>query len=423
MLAHSRTFVLGTAVALLILAPAAFANTFVIDDDGGPSVDFTDLPPAIAAAAPGDVLLVRAGNYTSFTLSKGILILGAAGAFVGGPSSVIAVDSVPAGQIAVLADLKTGTLRVKDCTGTVVAQRVTAAFEVQRSRDVRMWKVTGVGASFPSFGAALDARDSRVEVVDSMLSGRQGLFYPGSYGDPGSPGVSASGAGFGARHLVHLALTSCRGGRGAMGGNSFGFPLPAGNGGPGVVLSTGQVCDLVIAGGDVASILGGEGGLAPLQCLGTRGGDALSVSSPAARISGMTLLPGVGCAGTGAQIYAPDPSNVSIAPLVDPTLDIAGEVLPGAAVTVRVRSEPGSRAFVYIGRKPIVSADGFAGIERLVEVLRPLRLGLIPASGAVVYTQSIPVRARVGTSFYLQGAVILPTGEYRRTNSIAMIVR
>ncbi|MCI0588067.1 MAG: hypothetical protein L0323_14640 [Planctomycetes bacterium] len=54
-----------------------FQSVWVVDDNGGPGVDFTDIPPAIAAAADGDILLVKAGTYAPFTLSgKGLRILG-----------------------------------------------------------------------------------------------------------------------------------------------------------------------------------------------------------------------------------------------------------------------------------------------------------------------------------------------------------
>jgi len=59
------------------LVPLLLQTVWVVDDNGGPGVNFTDLPPAIAAAADGDVLLVRAGTYTPFMLlGKGLRILG-----------------------------------------------------------------------------------------------------------------------------------------------------------------------------------------------------------------------------------------------------------------------------------------------------------------------------------------------------------
>ena len=53
------------------------SGTLVVDDDGGPGVDFTDLPAAVAAAIDGDTVVVREGTYDSFIVSgKALLILG-----------------------------------------------------------------------------------------------------------------------------------------------------------------------------------------------------------------------------------------------------------------------------------------------------------------------------------------------------------
>ncbi|MCA8950570.1 MAG: right-handed parallel beta-helix repeat-containing protein [Planctomycetes bacterium] len=40
----------------------------------GPGQTYADIPPAIAAAAPGDLVLVAAGTYSPFTLDKGITL-------------------------------------------------------------------------------------------------------------------------------------------------------------------------------------------------------------------------------------------------------------------------------------------------------------------------------------------------------------
>jgi pectin methylesterase-like acyl-CoA thioesterase len=59
-------------------------QTFLVNAGGGPGVNFTSLPPAIAAAADGDTIVVQAGPFgegaVGFTTSKGITILGQGGA-------------------------------------------------------------------------------------------------------------------------------------------------------------------------------------------------------------------------------------------------------------------------------------------------------------------------------------------------------
>lgn len=50
-------------IAATLAVPVAAADVLVVDDDGGPGVDFTSLPAAVAAASPGDILLVHDGVY------------------------------------------------------------------------------------------------------------------------------------------------------------------------------------------------------------------------------------------------------------------------------------------------------------------------------------------------------------------------
>ena len=52
------------AIALVGLAAAVAAqpNRIIVDASGAPDADFTDLPPAVAAAQPGDVIDVLAGE-------------------------------------------------------------------------------------------------------------------------------------------------------------------------------------------------------------------------------------------------------------------------------------------------------------------------------------------------------------------------
>jgi hypothetical protein len=87
---------------LLLLAAIAPAQgrTWIVDASNGPGTHFTDLPPAVAAAADGDVLVVRAGQYAGFRTSKALRVLGASGATVvaapGQPA--LEVNGLPAGR-------------------------------------------------------------------------------------------------------------------------------------------------------------------------------------------------------------------------------------------------------------------------------------------------------------------------------------
>lgn len=435
------------SVALgVLLASHAAATTYVIDDDGGPGVDFTDIAPAIAAASPGDVLLVRAGHYSGFTLTKGLSIFGESGVIVGldthgFPTGDPVVANLPNGQVAVLSNFQffsQGHMRITSCTGTVIVQHVTGGgFQAITSRDVRLLSVSAhgfylsdvVGAPTFSFdGAGLEARRSRVEVVQSTMIGAEGWGFDDYPGDRGSPGVAVAGPGLDTGALVHLALTSSLGGNGGIGSGT-----PGGFGGIGVLVGGDQPqheevgCDVIIAGSNRASIRGGPAGngVGGPPCYALSGGTAIVTFDPRVRYSGVDLVPGFGCSQSGQEISADDPADVSTPTFADPTLAVVGTATAsaGGTVVLKIRGEPRSKAFLFFGRRPIVANDGVAQIAQLVDVVRARKLGAIPLSGEIEQGWPIPANAHVGDLFVFQAAVRLPTGEYRRTNSVPVIVR
>src|SRR5262245_40388752 len=100
---------LGMTVGLLL------QTVWVVDQFAGPGFNFTDLPPAVAAAADGDVLLVRAGQYSPFTLiGKGLRILGAGATttfvrpLTSGSNTVTTISGIPPSSPVVLEDLTFG---------------------------------------------------------------------------------------------------------------------------------------------------------------------------------------------------------------------------------------------------------------------------------------------------------------------------
>lgn len=70
----------GVFVLLGALPSLAAGDVWVVDDDGGAGVDFTDLQPAIDAAGEGDTILVKAGLYGPFDIdAKSLVIVGERG--------------------------------------------------------------------------------------------------------------------------------------------------------------------------------------------------------------------------------------------------------------------------------------------------------------------------------------------------------
>ena len=99
------------AAALLACSAALNAQqVLVVDDDGGPGVDFTGLPAALQAAADGDVLQLKAGTYPVSTLvidGKGLVLAAEAGANVLLTGTKLTVQNLAPGQSFTMRGLST----------------------------------------------------------------------------------------------------------------------------------------------------------------------------------------------------------------------------------------------------------------------------------------------------------------------------
>ena len=75
---HDRTLVPWPGLllgCLLAVANPVFAGVLVVDAAGGGA--FTQIQPAVDAALPGDLVLVRAGDYEGFTIAgKSVNVVG-----------------------------------------------------------------------------------------------------------------------------------------------------------------------------------------------------------------------------------------------------------------------------------------------------------------------------------------------------------
>ncbi|MEM7198924.1 MAG: hypothetical protein AAF628_01575 [Planctomycetota bacterium] len=87
------------ATAFTISASALAQPIIIVDQSGGPGAQFTDLPPAVAAAPPRAILQVRAGQYSAFTTNKPLRVLGEPGVQIVG---VPVVRRLPKGEQFVL---------------------------------------------------------------------------------------------------------------------------------------------------------------------------------------------------------------------------------------------------------------------------------------------------------------------------------
>src|SRR6516164_8315776 len=124
-------------VALVSIGAAfssARGNTIIVDVNG--SGQFTDIPPAIAAAQDGDTLLVLPGAYSGFTLDKDLFIICYGDARAGDAS----VSLLYHGFAVAVVNLRLTSFSVSSCQDTVIAQELTGlqSLDVAWSTDVRI---------------------------------------------------------------------------------------------------------------------------------------------------------------------------------------------------------------------------------------------------------------------------------------------
>jgi hypothetical protein len=292
--------------AALLASFAAAQNHIVVSAGGGGA--YTDIASAIAAAQPGDSVIVRPGSYAGFTLSKAISILGQPGAQIAAPGAqleTITVSGVPAGTQSVVAglELRPGLLiglRVQDCPGRVLIDRVVdniggnATGQVKNCAQVFLSQCTFAG---------LSVNNSAVSAVDCSTSGRTVLAF-------GIAGLTVQNA--------TLWLSRCH----VTGGNG---PVPA----PAIEMSNSS---LTVTDDGSGSIAAGTGGTAPTAAISGTGTLAIDDDVP--------LVPSNG----GPQVAASIATTMHNIPSM-----FANSAAIGGQMTLDLFSEPQDTFVLILG--------------------------------------------------------------------------
>jgi hypothetical protein len=407
----------GIAVLLALLAPALRANTYTVDASGG--AQFTDIQSAIAAAQPGDVLLVAGGTYPGFTLDKGIAIIGYNTVNVTGTAQVV---NVQAPDRAALLRMRPMDVSVSGCSGAVLLEELLFlhSLSVTQSNDVRAARVTVYAYVGPHTGAdAITIDHARLEFVDSAADADQGV-AAGSPGFPTAGGTGGSGLFAGPSVRVHGVRSHVSGG---LGGDAGASPLLGGNGGAGMTL-TGPSEILLF--GVQSNVRGGFPGTAsypPFTCSHDGTGGCAIVGVGTVRHSDGTILGGPAhCSATGQLEPAfCGPTDVPLVP-IGPHMYLSGSPAPGNAFTLVVYGEPGAAVVLHIGRNPILAPTPGVDVEQLTGYVRNLSLGTIPASGFVAHGFVLHANLPLGL-FCVTQAEVIGSGGLQRTNSVPIILR
>lgn len=254
----SSYFMLSCLSFLLIGVPAT-GTTWIVDDDGGPGVDFTDIPPAIVAASDYDLILVRDGTYQGFTLKKGLTIAADTGCE---PvlSDNMTVSFIQPGLTAVVSGFSTCRVRLRSSEGKIIFDQCTNHSYVYDSIldivDCSLVTVSRCKYFFPASPVgtyeAVRISNSTVVISESSFKGSYGGF--GFYYEPGENGGPGMLADY---STVYFHSSCCEGGRGGdyyEKGDARSWP---GDGGDSICL---EYCDLYLFGTEDHLIEGGVGG-------------------------------------------------------------------------------------------------------------------------------------------------------------------
>ncbi len=436
---------------LAVLAFAFLQNTWVVDDGGGPGVNFTDIPPAVAAAADGDILLVQPGTYSHFVLTgKGLRILGSGSSNTivqnTGTTLTTSISGLPSTSIAYVDRLTIQRSSPNNGGILVLIQGSTTQAAIADC------VLQGLG------------RETALRVVGAALW----LFHSTVNGGSGTIPFSVIATGGGnALEAQTGAFVSASGStlRGGNASNGFSCDLFGGlDGGRGASIQGGS--EAWIAETDV---IGGDGVYAPIcgfPDLG-KGGTALFVDSSTARVSGgpaMYLLGGnpgcpnspVGFLYAGEGILTTGPSTVvvhsvtvsagscpglcglwgicsaaaTIGPGIQmlapplPVLDVSGDftLSGGSATLLLANGPPNALFFVGVTGVPdhVDSGPLFLG-EFLVDptAVFPFFSGVLSVTGAAFLT--IPLTGLPPSfayfPFHFQGIALDPGGAFWRLSS------
>ncbi len=368
----------------LTFGTAGANQVWTVDRNG--SGDFEQVKDAVVAAADGDVILVREGEYTFTTIDDKSLVIVAEETALPGPHKIygVSVKNLAASrrvvvrgfqidgfpfqfpQVGLLTTQNAGPIAVEDCqfttefgTHPVVANACTALFLTRCSLAGKDGFVTSLPVDFfPT--PAIDATNSEIFLYDSVVEGGDGLyafassiFGPAAAGQDGAPAVDLDGG-----HLFASGST-LRGGNGGKNGSDNGVCLGAGDGAPGVRL-TGN--DPLFTRLD-SLVGGGAGGAADGSCPG-------GVASPPI-----------------------DVQSGSVATLAEAarSFQLSALAREGESISIHLTGQPGEIAkILFTVTHTGVYAPGLQG-GLLVGVPTSLVvLGAIPPSGEITLSAPLP---------------------------------
>lgn len=407
-LVSSNKFVIGFIalfLALNIASGAALGAKWIVDDDGGPGVDFTDISSAIAAAAPGDIIVVRNGTYKGFTLEKGLTLLSDTGCI---PiiNSKIVIRDIQGGHSVVFSGFNTKRIEISHCTEPILVDDCSIRhpgllplpnplslvvdecdqLTITRSLIEDLHPTNGQTAAW--------FQDSTVIVSECTFIGGKGADGDEMNGEMGGSGLYAHSC------TLFFQHSSAYGGNG---GDNYGFWGIGGNGGTGISV---YYSHLELFGLETDIIHGGAGGDSET---GSPGLDASAVNAwesnvVYSRIS-FEVEPGTDIFGT----WVTHPSTISeITPAV-PVIQLNGTGQLGDFIEPILHGPAGAAYRMFYSPFQMVITPPSMVTQLLLDprYLYLLAAGTIPAGSPPSHSVTIPVIPELqGIPVHLQAYLV-----------------
>ena len=370
--------------AALLAVSAGAQTTWIVNAGGGPGVNFTDLPSAVAAAADGDTIIVQTGPFnegaTPFTTNKGLTIVGEGGLVpigtsAGAPIEVIGLPATSSFRMVGFSRPSNGALhfRIENCLGPVHLERLrcrefgfffptTPSMEIINSASVTVRDIVNFGTP------AMQIDSSTVSLVQCRLGVTE-------INIGGGPWIGASDSSI---DIVEPQFDT-------------GFVIAAG--------ITTDNCQLTI-GGSSASTMSNPGG----DLVDATGGTI--VFDPAVSLSASGSL----FVGTATVTSADVPATW------------ADNANPGQSIAITSSAPVGAFNFLALGAPGLLTATPIGTLG--IDAAQPFVIAgptVVPASGSVSTALTIPASFALGSAFASQSVVLTP-GQLQLSHPVTFVV-
>ena len=414
------------AASFLWLAGALSAQgaVHIVDDDGGAGVAFTEIQPAIDAAAPGDVIVVRAGSYDGFQMfGKPLEVLGEGmdQVTVGvDPATLpVRIEGMPPGNGAALSGLRIladgpPPLELLNNQGRVSLVDLhvspppfgpqSSGLAIASSELVLLqssfFSLSGSGVS-PS--PAIQAVDSTLWIMDTEIWGANGGSWSSCEpsGPAGAPGISLTDS------VLYLADSRIYGGSGGTyycGPWSVEIPGPAGAGVEAFGASYLKVVSGEVNGGHAACTPAGLGG----DAFALFDTSFLHLANQVVVIGNPSSCPGEAVQLSGGAQYVTTSTIYTTLRVDEPVAALGG------SAHLKLHGEPAAPAALYAstGFGPVTSVPGVDGATPLdLAHLFPLAALVLDGAGRADVAVPIPVvSGLLGFEGAAQGVVVGSSG-------------